>query len=176
MPNPPDLERRRRQTQALVDLARIRNVSERKIEGWLAEEGLRAITPAQANALLVLVNARQPLSQVQLARALSLSEVTVGRFVRAMEDAGWVERDRDPGDARAYRIAPTARAREALPRFIAVSNRLLDEAFAGLDDASIDRVTRCIAVLRGNLDPEPPQPEPSGAGVSGTDDGGGSRR
>ena len=34
-----------------------------------------------------------------------------------------MERTRDPEDNRAYRIAPTPKAREALPRFIAVSNR-----------------------------------------------------
>lgn len=159
----PDLLLRRLQTQALVDLARIRHTSERLVERWLAEEGLAEVTPAQANALLVLINARSPLSQASLARELSLSEVTVGRFVRALQDGGWVERTRDPGDARAYVIAPTDKARQALPRFIAVSNRLLDAAFAGLDAAAIERVTRCLASIRSNLDPggegaaEPPE-------------------
>lgn len=150
----PDLELRRLQTQALVDLGRIRHASERHIETWLAEEGLEAVTPAQANALLVLVNARRPLTQVELARQMSVSEVTVGRFVRALEEAGWVERTRDPDDSRAWRIAPTTKAREALPRFIAVSNRLLDAAFAGLDAQAVQRVTRCLATIRKNLDPD----------------------
>lgn len=156
----PDLELRRLQTQALVDLARISHVSERHVERWLAEEGLSDVTPAQANALLVLINARNPLSQAELARDLSLSEVTVGRFVRALQDAGWVARTRDPKDARAYVIAPTEKARLALPRFIAVSNRLLDLAFAGLDARAIERVTRCLASIRDNLDPDE-RPEPS---------------
>lgn len=150
----PDLELRRLQTQALVDLGRILHTSERHIGGWLAEEGLEAVTPAQANALLVLINARRPLSQADLAHQMSLSEVTVGRFVRALEDAGWIERTRDPDDSRAWRIAPTPKARDALPRFIAVSNRLLDAAFAGLDAKAIERVTRCLATIRANLDPD----------------------
>jgi DNA-binding MarR family transcriptional regulator len=148
------LELRRLQTQALVDLARIRHASERHVERWLADEELDGVTPAQANALLVLVNARRPLSQAELARELSLSEVTVGRFVRALQDSGWVGRERDPQDSRAYVIAPTDKARQALPRFIAVSNRLLDAAFAGLDEAAIERVTRCLASIRQNLDPD----------------------
>jgi DNA-binding MarR family transcriptional regulator len=148
------LELRRLQTQALVDLARIRHASERHVERWLAEEKLEGVTPAQANALLVLVNARRPLSQAELARELSLSEVTVGRFVRALQDSGWVARERDPQDSRAYVIAPTEKARQALPSFIAVSNRLLDAAFAGLDPAAIERVTRCLASIRHNLDPD----------------------
>jgi DNA-binding MarR family transcriptional regulator len=149
-----DLALRRVQTRALVDLGRIRQATERLVERWLAEEGLEGVTPAQANALLVLVDARQPLAQAHLARALSLSEVTVGRFVRALEESGWVERTRDPDDTRAWRLAPTAKAREALPRFIAVSNRLLDTAFAGLDAEGIARVAGCVAVIRQNLDPD----------------------
>jgi DNA-binding MarR family transcriptional regulator len=149
----PDLDLRRAQTQALVDLARIRHASERLVDGWLKDQGL-AITSAQANALLVLVNARHPLSQAELARELSLSEVTVGRFVRAMEDGGWVERTRDPEDARALLLRPTAQARDLLPRFITVSNQLLDRAFAGLDDAAVDRITKCLARIRDNLDRE----------------------
>lgn len=158
-PPKPSLEQRRLQTQALVDLGRIARATERRVELWLAEEGLDAITPAQANALLVLFDARAPMRQAELARALSLSEVTVGRFVRALEEAGWVERARDPADSRAYQLVPTPKAREALPRFIAVSNRLLDRAFDGLDPVAIERVVRCIAAIRGNLDPDP---DPSG--------------
>lgn len=150
----PDLDLRRLQTRALVDLARIRHSTERLVDSWLRDQGLD-ITSAQANALLVLVNARRPLSQVELANELSLSEVTVGRFVRAMEEAGWVERTRDPSDARALLLRPTARARDALPRFIAVSNQLLDRVFAGLDDAEIERVTQLIAAIRANVDGAP---------------------
>ncbi|MEQ1571190.1 MAG: MarR family transcriptional regulator [Myxococcota bacterium] len=147
-----DLDLRRLQTQALVDLARIRHASERLVEGWLREQGLD-ITPAQANALLVLVNARRPMSQAELARELSLSEVTVGRFVRAMEEGGWVERARAPQDARVLLLLPTPEARAMLPRFIAVSNQLVDQAFAHLSDEAIERVTRCLAAIRANLDP-----------------------
>jgi DNA-binding MarR family transcriptional regulator len=150
----PDLDLRRLQTQALVDLTRIRHAVERSVEQWLVEAGLEAVTPAQANALLVLFDARAPLRQAQLARALSLSEVTVGRFVKALEEGGWVERAKDPDDSRANRITPTRKAREALPRFIAVSNRVLDTAFAGVSDDAVVRVCRCIATMRANFDPD----------------------
>ncbi len=150
----PDLALRRRQTQALIDLGRIRHASERLVEGALARAELTDITPAQANALMVLVNARQPLTAAQLARELALSEVTVGRFVRAMEEAGWIERTRDPGDSRALLLVPTMRAREALPRYIRVSNELLDAAIAGFDRAEIERIAGILAQLRANLDPD----------------------
>ncbi len=73
--------------------------------------------------------------------------------MRPLEEAGWVERTRDPEDSRAYRLAPTAKARDGLPRFISVSNQLLDAAFRGLDDAGIARAAECLAAIRANLDP-----------------------
>ena len=153
-PSRPDLELRRVQTRAFIDLGRIRHASERLVEGLLARAELADITPAQANALMVLVNARQPLTAAQLARELALSEVTVGRFVRAMEEAGWIERTRDPADSRALLLEPTARAREALPRYIRVSNDLLDQAFAGFDRDEVERIAAVLAKVRANLDPD----------------------
>lgn len=150
----PDLALRRLQTQALIDLTRIRHATERWAEEGFAEAGIEGITPAQANALMVLVQARHPLTAAALARELGLSEVTVGRFVRALEDGGWVERTRDPEDGRAFRLAPTARARASLPRFISVTNGLLDRAFAGLSAEEVARITAALARVRANLDPD----------------------
>jgi DNA-binding MarR family transcriptional regulator len=148
----PDLLRRRAQTQAFLDLARIRHASEGIVDDLLRANGLEGVTPAQANALLALIDARRPLTAAELARELSLSEVTVGRFVRALEAGGWVERTPDPADARALRLRPTARTREALTRFVRVSNELLDLAFAGMDEAAVDRLCGALAEVRERLD------------------------
>lgn len=150
----PDLALRRLQTRALLDLGRIRQASERLVEALLTAAELQDITPAQANALLVLFNARQPLTAAQLAGELSVSEVTVGRFVRAMEQSGWIERSRDPSDSRALLLEPTARAREALPRYIGVSNDLLDQAFSGFDREAIEGMAEALAQVRANLVPD----------------------
>ncbi len=148
----PDLERRRLQTRSLVDLARIRHASEGIVEELLRRHELDDITPAQANALMVLIDARRTLTAAELARELSLSEVTVGRFVRALEAGGWVERTPDPGDARALRLSATARTRAALPRFIQVSNALLDRAFEGLDEERVRLFCETLAEVRDRLD------------------------
>jgi len=149
----PDLEARRRQTRVLLDLARVGHAADRLVEGLLADHDLPRITPAQANALMVLFNARRPLTGAEIARSLGLSEVTVSRFLRAMREAGWVERERDPADARRLLVRPTAKARDALPRFIAVSNALLDTAFAGLSDEQIAHVAQALTSIRDQLDP-----------------------
>lgn len=148
----PDLALRRVQTQLLVDLTRIRHASEAIVERRLAEEGLTDITPAQANALLVLVNARSPLTAARLAEALSVSEVTVGRFVRALEAEGWVERRPDPDDSRARLLEVTEKTRDHLPAFIRVTNAVLDLAFAGVGRDELQRLAELLAEVRGRLD------------------------
>lgn len=149
------LAQRRRQAQAYLDLTRIHRVIERRSAELLAEQDLRDVTPAQAGALMVLFQARAPLRARALAAELGLSEVTVGRFVHALHDAGWVRRDPDPDDSRAMLLAPTPKAYRALPRFIAVSNALLDEAFAGFSAAEVDRVAKTTERLRRNILGEP---------------------
>lgn len=146
----PDLELRRWQSEALLNLQRIRHVAERRVEGLLTGEGLD-VTPAQANVLMILIAARRPLTARLLADDMQLSQVTVGRFLKALERGGWVSRERDPADARAILVQPTARAREALPRFIRVSNSMLDLAFAGFEREQIAAMAEVTRVVRDNL-------------------------
>lgn len=82
---------------------------------------------------------------------MGLSQVTVGRFVKALESAGWVRREPDPADQRALLIRPTPKAYQHLPRFIAVSNTMLDAAFAGFSPGDVVRVARTTERLRTNL-------------------------
>jgi len=142
---------RRLQADAYLDLTRIQREIERRAAALLDEQSLRDVTPAQAGALMVLFGAKEPLRARDLATRLGLSEVTVGRFVHALTDAGWVRRDPDPDDSRAMRLAPTPKAYRALPRFIEVSNALLDEAFAGFSPDEVERVAKTTERLRRNI-------------------------
>ena len=151
----PDLELRRWQSQALLDLLRIRHASERRVEELLAHERLD-VTPAQANVLMILIALRQPMTARQLASDMEVSEVTVGRFLKALEGRGWVSRERNPEDARAILVSPTTKARRALPRFLRVSNAMLDVAFSGFDKTAMRDVARAIGQVRDNIrDPQP---------------------
>jgi len=154
-----DLEFRRLQADILLDIQRIRHVTERRIDALLKEHDLDT-TPAQANVLMTLIQNREPMTARQLARDMQLSEVTIGRFVRSMEATGWVSRERDPSDSRAILVQATPKAREALPRFIEVSNALQDSAFAGLDSDAIGKIARTTRRILMNLaEPGPPATE-----------------
>lgn len=146
-----ELARRRRQTQIIVDLARIRSAADRWVEDALVRHELRDITPAQANLLMVLFNARRPLTGAELARALGISEVTVSRFLKKMDAAGWVQRARDTEDARRVLVRPTGKAREALPRFILLTNTLLDTTFGPLPASEVDRLAELLTEIREAL-------------------------
>lgn len=150
---------RRLEAQAYLNLLRIQRELERKVAELFVDEGLQDVTPPQANVLMVLFQERRPLRARTLARSMGLAEVTVGRFVKALEAQGWVDRAPDPEDSRAMLVRPTRKAYRALPRFIAVSNALLDLAFAGFTPTDIRRIAKTSSRLLDNLAPDPEQVE-----------------
>lgn len=146
-----DLAFRRMQADAVLAMARIRRQSERRIAELLEAQDLD-ISAAQAGAMMVLFQAREPMTARQLATEMAVSEVTIGRFVKVLETKEWVGRKPDPSDARAQLLLPTKKARAALPRFIKVSNAVLDETFAGFDKAELSALVSTIDRVRSNLD------------------------
>ena len=54
-------------------------------------------------------------------------------------------------DGRAMLVQPTVKARESMPKLIALANTLLDEAFAGLQKADIEALGAVAERIRDNL-------------------------
>lgn len=146
-----ELELRRTQTEAILNVSRIQRELDRRVQSYLDDERLEGVTPAQANALMILFQAREAMTARQVAGEMSLSEVTVGRFVRALENGGWVERARDPSDSRAILISPSRKARRAFQRFVRVSNRLLEESFDGFGRKEVESLVALSQRIRENL-------------------------
>jgi DNA-binding MarR family transcriptional regulator len=88
------------------------------------------LTTPQALALRTIV-LDGPLRMGALADALGVSVATASRTVDALATRGLVQRERDPADARAVRVAPTARGRREhaarRARFVDALERLMDE-------------------------------------------------
>src|SRR5437763_11161460 len=90
------------------------------------------VTRAQWKVLFRLT--RTPgLRQVELAEMLDVEPITLCRIVDRREEAGLVERTRDPSDRRAWRLHVTAQAQPLIEKLKAVAAELVDEAFAGID-------------------------------------------
>ena len=146
-----DIALRRMQADAALELSRINREMERRVQQLLEHEKLADVTPAQANAMMILFQEKAPMTARALARQMNLSEVTVGRFVRALENAGWITREADPKDTRAILIEPSTKAYRAFPRFLNVSNALLDVAFAGFTKHEVAALGKLVERVRTNV-------------------------
>lgn len=151
MPSRAQIALRRSQAEAALNLSRIQREIERRVQSLLERERLENVTPAQANALMILFQNKSAMTARQIAQQMNLSEVTVGRFVRALEAGGWVNREPDPSDSRAILISPSRKAYRAFPRFLRVSNALLEDAFEGFTRKDIERLVSMTERLRENV-------------------------
>lgn len=142
---------RRLQAEALLNLSRVQRALERRIDELLRAQRLEKVTPAQANALIILFQEKHPLTARQLAGLMNLSEVTVGRFVRALEAGGWVVREADPADSRAILIQPSPKARRAFRRFLEVSNTVLEGSFVGIGRKDVLAMVELTGRVAANL-------------------------
>lgn len=115
-----------RMAEGIVRL-RLEILRRRVEEGGLPADEL---TTPQAIALRTVVR-DGPLRVGGLAGALGVSDATASRTVDALETLGLVKRERDPADARAVRVAPTAQGRREhasrRERFVRALDRFMDE-------------------------------------------------
>jgi DNA-binding MarR family transcriptional regulator len=95
---------------------------------------------------------RQPgLRQVELADILEVEPITLCRIVDRLEEAGLVERQPDPSDRRAWRLALTDKAQPVISSLKAMAGTLADEAFDGLKGSDVDVFRRDLLKIRANL-------------------------
>jgi MarR family transcriptional regulator, transcriptional regulator for hemolysin len=107
------------------------------------------VTRAQWKVLFKLT--RTPgLRQVELADMLDLEPITLCRIVDRLEEAGLVERTRDPEDRRAWRLHVTAKAQPLIEKLQAVGTVLVDQAFSGIDPKDIEIARKVLAQAREN--------------------------
>ena len=107
------------------------------------------VTRAQWKVLFKLT--RTPgLRQVELADMLDLEPITLCRIVDRLEEAGLVERTRDPDDRRAWRLHVTAKAQPLIEKLRAVADEMISEAFAGINSKDIETTRVVLARVREN--------------------------
>ncbi|MDG2532435.1 MarR family transcriptional regulator [Sphingomonas sp. HITSZ_GF] len=105
---------------------------------------------AQWRVLKILY--RHPgLNQGQLAEHLEVEPITACRMIDRMEEAGFVERRRDPADRRAWRIHLTDKASPVLEELQELAAELIEEALQGLNSEQRDALMDALQALRNNL-------------------------
>jgi MarR family transcriptional regulator for hemolysin len=92
--------------------------------------------------------------QNELAEALDLAPITLGRLIDKLTAAGLVERRDDATDRRANRLYLTEKAAPALKELGALAEDLMGRALAGVDESTIRAMHDGLMTIKANLKSE----------------------
>ena len=100
---------------------------------------------------LAHVSRNEGMNQGALAELLEVEPITLTRLVDRLEEAGLIERRRDPADRRAWRLFLTDKAKPVLDHMHAIAGEMTAQALDGIDPADLARLTATLDHIRANL-------------------------
>jgi len=104
--------------------------------------------------VLWLLDREEGLKQAELAERLDVAPISLARQLDKLEQEGLVERRRDAGDRRCFRIYLTDEAQPALGVLKALAEETRAEALAGLSQPEIVQLHQLLSRIRQNLSRE----------------------
>lgn len=107
-------------------------------------------TRAQWRTLLTL-SRNEGLNQGALADLLEVEPITLCRMIDRLEEAGMVERRRDPGDRRAWLLFLTDKSKPVLADLKLMAADLIDGVLSGIDEPTRDLLSDSLNRMRANL-------------------------
>ncbi len=108
------------------------------------------LTRAQWRVLAQL-RRREGINQSALADILEVENITMGRHIDRLEDAGWVERRPDPADRRAWRLYLAEKVQPILDGMRVLSNETREEALACLSPDQRAILIDGLVTIKDNL-------------------------
>ena len=108
------------------------------------------VTRAQWRVIAILGH-NPGMKQVELADRLDVEPISACRIIDRLEEAGLVERQRDPADRRAWRLSLTATAETLRERLSDLAEEMSSEAFVGLSSDEIETMRGMLARIRDNI-------------------------
>lgn len=106
------------------------------------------ITPTRLTALSALTRYPDGVRQGDLAELMNISAPSMTRLVEILEEAGWVERRRDPADHRCLLLVLSPVGHKTLATLRDESASELSEELADLDDDERAALAAAVPVLR----------------------------
>jgi DNA-binding MarR family transcriptional regulator len=106
------------------------------------------ITPTRLTALSALIRYPDGVRQGDLAELMNISAPSMTRLVEILEEAGWVERRRDPADQRCLLLVLSPVGRKTLDTLREESASELSGELADLDDDERAALAAAVPVLR----------------------------
>jgi DNA-binding MarR family transcriptional regulator len=123
-----------------------------RLARWSFDQRVREIgvTGPQARLLLML-NRRPGENQGSYAEQLEVEPITLCRMVDRLEEAGMVERRRDPADRRAWQLHLTAKSRKVVAQLQQRVDSLVDDMLEGLTSDERAEFARLLKTVGANL-------------------------
>ncbi len=113
---------------------------------------VRDLGLTRAQWLFLSYLARQPgCTQSELAEILQLEKITVSRQAERLEKAGWIGRDDQADDGRAYHLKLTRRAQRTIRDLDLRADRLRDEYLEGVSAPHRRILLTELTVIKKNL-------------------------
>src|SRR5882724_10249844 len=101
---------------------------------------------------LIAVVARVPgATQRTIAEALEVREITAGRLVDRLCEEGYLRRDENPNDRRAYCVYLTPTAQPVLDKLDELAKMQEAAIFAGFDGQDLERLDALLDAISRNL-------------------------
>jgi DNA-binding MarR family transcriptional regulator len=91
------------------------------------------------------------INQGSLAEILEVETVTLGRHIDRLEDAGWLERRRDPSDRRVWRLHLAEKSRPMIDQLTELSSEIREFALTGLSKLDRDHLIESLLAMKDNL-------------------------
>jgi MarR family transcriptional regulator for hemolysin len=101
--------------------------------------------------VLVHLERHQGINQSGLAEILEIENITLGRLVDRLEEAGWVERRPDRKDRRAHLLYTTRKVAPVMERMHKLAEETRREALAGLTPEQHEALVDALVHIRGNI-------------------------
>ncbi len=119
----------------------------------LINESLRPLnlSSAEGNILLHLLTSQQEMGQEQLVEQLDISKPAVSRALDSLEKKGYISREQNPNDRRAYRVLLTAQARQIAPDVEHTYNQLYVIALQGISPEELDTFIKLFQRMSENF-------------------------
>jgi MarR family transcriptional regulator for hemolysin len=101
--------------------------------------------------LIAVVSARPGATQRTIAEVLEVREITAGRLIDRLCMEGYLKRQENPSDRRAYCVYPTAAAQAVLQKLDEVAKIHEAELFAGFDDSDLQKLEALLDEVARNI-------------------------
>jgi MarR family transcriptional regulator, transcriptional regulator for hemolysin len=101
--------------------------------------------------VLVHLERHEGINQSGLAEILEIENITLGRLIDRLEEAGWVERRPDRKDRRVRLLYTTKKVAPVMESMHKLAEATRNEALAGLAPEQRDALLDALVHVRGNL-------------------------